>query len=183
MDNEIIDHRLALDKLLLQSKEIELIAIKISDCLKQQKKVLTCGNGGSASDAQNLTTELVGRFNKERNSHPSICLSDNGSLITAIGNDYGFEKAFSRQIEGLGNEGDVLVVISTSGNSENILEAIKVAKEKSILTIGLLGKGGGKAKESLDLFVSIDSFKTSRIQELHILLIHIINEYVDREIK
>ena len=181
LNDEINNHKKSLDTLLKDTNEINLIATKINNALQNDNSILICGNGGSAADAQHFSAELLCRFNKERKSYPSICLSNDPVLITAIGNDYGFKNIFSRQIEGLGKPEDILFVISTSGNSENIIEAIKTAKSKKITSIGLLGKGGGKAKEMLDHKVVIDNYTTSRIQELHILIIHIICEYIDQQ--
>ena len=179
--DEINNHKHFLETLFKNTNEINLIASKINNALKEDKKIFICGNGGSAADAQHFSAELLCRFNKERRSYPSICLSNDPVLITAIGNDYGFENIFSRQIEGLGQSGDILFVLSTSGKSENILKAIKTAESKNITTIGLLGKGGGMAKEMLDHKVVIESHTTSRIQELHILIIHIICEHIDKQ--
>jgi len=154
--------------------EINLFSNIISNALKDNKKILTCGNGGSAADSIHLSSEIVGRYEKERKGYPSISLASESSSITAIGNDYGFDKIFSRQVEALGNSGDVLVVISTSGNSQNLINASISAKKKNIKVIGLLGRDGGKLLNLVDQDITIKSKRTCRIQEMHSLIIHII---------
>ena len=161
--------------------EIKAISEILINTLENNKKILICGNGGSCCDAQHFSSELVGRFEKQRKSLAAISLSTDNSAITSIGNDYSFDKVFSRQIEGLGNSGDALFVISTSGKSRNILEAIKKAKEKKIHTIALLGRDGGDAKKNVDYSLTINSERTARIQEMHILIIHIICGLIERE--
>ena len=154
----------------------------ISDAIKSGKKVLLMGNGGSAADTQHIAGELVGRFKKERKAIPAISLSTDTSILTAIGNDYGFEKVFERQIEALGNKGDVVIGISTSGNSENVYRAMKLAKEMGLKTIGLLGNDGGKIKELSDIPLIVPSKNTPRVQESHITIGHIICEGVEKKI-
>ncbi len=154
----------------------------ISDAIKSGKKVLLMGNGGSAADAQHIAGELVGRFKKERKAIPAISLSTDTSILTAIGNDYGFEKVFERQIEALGDKGDVVIGISTSGNSENIYKAMKLAKEIGLITIGLLGNDGGKIKGLSDIPLIVPSKNTPRVQESHITIGHIICEGVEKKI-
>jgi D-sedoheptulose 7-phosphate isomerase len=141
-------------------------------------KVLFCGNGGSAADAQHLAAEFTGRYLKERRALPALALHANTSSLTAIGNDYGFDQVFARQLEALGKEGDVLVGISTSGNSRNVLRAMEVAKSKSIYTIALTGSGG-TMKDVADCAICIPSTETPRIQECHILTGHIICEIAE----
>jgi len=145
---------------------------EIRQTLVDGKKLLTAGNGGSAADALHLAEELVGRFDKERPALPAIALNADPTLLTCIGNDYGFDRLFSRQIEGLGQPGDVLVVFTTSGNSNNILLALHAAKAKGIKTIALLGKTGGKAMGLADHEILIPSGTTARVQELHTFIIH-----------
>jgi D-sedoheptulose 7-phosphate isomerase len=137
-------------------------------------KVLVFGNGGSASDAQHIAAELVGRFKKERMALPAIALGSNSSIITAIANDYGYDMTFSRQVEALGGKKVVALGISTSGNSANVLEAIKKARSMGMKTIGLLGSGGGRISNDCDIAIVIDSSDTPRIQEAHITIGHII---------
>lgn len=146
----------------------------ILSAFKEEKKLLICGNGGSAADAQHFSSELIGKYEKERSSFPAIALTTDSSAITAISNDFGFNNVFSRQIEGLGKSGDILIVISTSGNSKNLVKAIETAKKKNITCVALLGKKGGLISEMVDLDIIISSNRTSRIQEMHGLIIHII---------
>ena len=146
----------------------------ILSAFKEEKKLLICGNGGSAADAQHFSSELIGKYEKERSSFPAIALTTDSSAITAISNDFGFNNVFSRQIEGLGKSGDILIVISTSGNSKNLVKAIETAKKKNITCLALLGKKGGLISEMVDLDIIISSNRTSRIQEMHGLIIHII---------
>jgi D-sedoheptulose 7-phosphate isomerase len=145
---------------------------QIRTTLQQGGKLLTAGNGGSAADALHLAEELVGRFENERESLPAICLNADPTLLTCIGNDYGFDRLFSRQIEGLGRPGDLLVVFTTSGNSVNLLHALKVAREKNVLTIALLGKAGGKMTGLADHEIIVPSQVTARIQEIHTFILH-----------
>ena len=138
-----------------------------------------CGNGGSAADSQHLSAELVGRYMKNRKPLASVALTTDTSVITAISNDFSFDDIFSRQIEALGNMGDVLVGISTSGNSENVIRAFEVAKQKGIKTIGLLGKGGGKSSAIVNKSLIVSSESTARVQEMHILIGHILCDLIE----
>lgn len=151
---------------------------------KNRKKVLLCGNGGSAADCQHIATELMIRLSHDvkRPALPAIALTTDTSNLTAGGNDIGFENVFARSIEGLGNEGDVLIAISTSGNSVNIIKAVDKAHEKKMIVIGFLGGSGGKLKGIVDLPIVIPSNNTQRIQEGHITIAHIICEQVEREL-
>lgn len=158
---------------------IEKAVNQISDCLRKGNKVLFFGNGGSASDSQHLAAEFVGRYEKERRGLPAIALTTDTSILTAVGNDYSFDRIFERQVEALGNKGDVAYGISTSGNSKNVLLAMKKAKEKGLYTIGLSGKDGGQLNGAVDLSLVVPSTKTARIQESHIMIGHIICERVD----
>jgi D-sedoheptulose 7-phosphate isomerase len=152
--------------------------------LKNDGKIIFCGNGGSAADSQHLAAELVVRLRGifDRPSIPAIALTVNSSILTAAGNDYGFNKIFSRQIEAVGNPNDILVAISTSGNSLNIIEAVKSARDKKMFIIGFLGEDGGKLKSLVDLPVLIPSNITARIQEAHIMIGHIICQIVETEL-
>jgi D-sedoheptulose 7-phosphate isomerase len=165
-----------------QVVDISKIVEKFIDCLKSGNKILICGNGGSAADSQHFAAELIGRYKLERRSLPAISLTTDTSILTAIGNDYGYDKVFSRQVEGLGEKGDILIGISTSGNSQNILEAYDVAKSKGVTCIGLLGNSGGKLKELSDLEFTVPSDNTPRIQETHILVIHTICEIMENKL-
>jgi D-sedoheptulose 7-phosphate isomerase len=160
------------DKILAFSKLI----IK---ALKSGSKIIWCGNGGSAADSMHLSTELIGRFKSNRKSLSSISLSADSSAITCIANDYGFEHIFSRQLEGVGKSGDVLVCLTTSGNSLNIIKAIKVAKSLNIITILMSGNKGGKCIGLSDLELIIPSQSTARIQEMQIFIGHIICDYIE----
>lgn len=151
---------------------IEEIGEILSATLEKGGKILICGNGGSAGDAQHFAAELIGRFELERPSWPAIALTTDTSILTAIGNDYGFENIFARQVEGLGREGDAVIGISTSGNSPNVIRAVDQAKAARIRTIGLLGHHGGKLGPQVDHAVIIDDLKTARIQEAHIFILH-----------
>lgn len=144
----------------------------IHAALKSGHKLLTAGNGGSAADALHLAEELVGRFDKERPSLPAVCLSADPTLLTCIGNDYGFDRLFSRQVEGLGQPGDVLVVFTTSGNSANLVHALQIARTKGLRTIAVLGKSGGKARGLADHEIIVPSLVTARIQEVHTFVLH-----------
>jgi len=148
---------------------------------KNGGKVLTAGNGGSAADAQHIAGELVSRFYYDRPALSAVALTTDTSIITAIGNDYGYEQVFARQVEGLGVAGDLLIAISTSGNSPNILAAIEAAKKKGIRVVGLTGEKGGKMRGACDVCLCVPSGETPRIQESHILLSHLLCAHVESE--
>ena len=150
-------------------------------CLKSGGKILTCGNGGSAADAAHMSEELVGRYKGNRRSLPAICLSVDGPLLTCIGNDYGFDALFSRQVVGLGKPGDVLVTFSTSGNSRNILLALQAAKAAGMKTLSLIGKDGGKTRGLSDLDLIVPSDTTARVQEIHTFIMHCWLERIELE--
>ena len=150
--------------------------------LRRGAKLLLFGNGGSAADAQHLAAEFLGRFGRERASLPAIALSDNSSSLTAIGNDYAYSEVFARQVEGLGAEGDVAIALSTSGRSENVLEAVRRARARGIVTIGLTGAAGAPLKEAADACLCVPSTDTARIQEGYMLIGHILCEIVEREL-
>ena len=151
----------------------------INHAIKDKRKILLAGNGGSAADAQHIAAEFTGRFLKERIALPAIALTTDTSALTAIGNDYGFDKVFSRQIEAFAAPGDVFIAISTSGNSNNILAAIVAAKEKGSIVVGLSGRDGGKMNDFCDINIVVPSNITAFIQEMHILIGHIICGSVD----
>ncbi|MBF0478756.1 MAG: D-sedoheptulose 7-phosphate isomerase [Candidatus Omnitrophica bacterium] len=151
----------------------------IIKALKAGHKVLFFGNGGSAADSQHLAAELIGRFQKERVAFPSIALTTDTSIITALGNDYGFDVIFERQMEALGNAGDVAVGLSTSGNSENVIRAIKKAKAKGLITVSMTGRDGGKLKSLTDMSIVVRDQNTARVQESHICIGHAICELVE----
>ena len=185
--NDIIDlsitEHIKLAQKINYLKDDILYASKIIYALKEtNNKLLICGNGGSASDSQHLASELVGRFEKNRQGFPAISLSNDSYSITAIGNDIGFQEIFSRQVESLGTNGDILLAISTSGTSENVINAVSMAKSKGIYCIALIGKDGGKLKDLVDLPILIDHKRTARIQEMHILIIHIICQLIEEKL-
>ena len=172
-------------KMLTDCSEDILYAVRIiSDSYKMGKKLLLCGNGGSAADCQHIATEFMIRLSHHINrpALPAIALTTDSSNLTAGGNDIGFENIFARNIEGLGNEGDVLITISTSGNSPNLLKAVEQAKSKGLKVIGFLGGSGGKLKALVDLPIIIPSSNTQRIQEGHITTAHIICELVEDDL-
>ena len=159
--------------------EIEAASKLAVEVLKRGNKVLLCGNGGSAADAQHIAAELTGRYKSERRGLPAIALTTDTSALTAISNDYGYAKVFDRQVEALANQGDLLIGISTSGNSDNIISALKTAKELGCTTLGLSGRDGGKMNELCDVNLVVPSDDTPRIQEIHILFGHILCQIVD----
>ena len=165
-------------------EEIKFAIDKICKSLKNKGKIFFCGNGGSAADAQHLAAELLIRLRPHvnRKSIPAISLCMDSSTLTACGNDFKFEKIFSRPLEALGEKRDILIVISTSGNSKNIIEVLKMAKKKKLFSIGFLGHKGGKAKKYTDLSLIIPSTTVARIQETHIFLGHIILEMVEKKL-
>ena len=156
------------------------VALRMVDSLRSGGKIFFFGNGGSAADAQHLAAEFTGRYLKERAALPALALGVNSSSVTATGNDYGFDRAFARELEALGKQGDVAVGVSTSGNSENVIRAMEVAKLKSIYTVALTGSSGGLLKNIADCTLCIPSEETPRIQECHILTGHIICEMVEK---
>lgn len=158
---------------------IEKVALECVKAYKEGKKTLLAGNGGSAADAQHLAGEFVSRFYFDRPGIASIALTTDTSILTAVGNDYGYEKVFARQIQAQAVKGDVFIGISTSGNSLNILEALKMCKEKGVLSVGLTGESGGKMAELCDYCIKVPSNQTPRIQESHILIGHILCAIVE----
>jgi D-sedoheptulose 7-phosphate isomerase len=181
-----IQASIAVKELLLRNAEVVPIIAKVSELLvstlKKGNKVLLFGNGGSAADAQHIAAEFVGRFAFDRPALPVLALSVNTSCITAIGNDYGFDLVFSRQIEALARPGDLAIGISTSGNSSNVLHALSVAHKMGLCTVALTGCTGGKLKNVVDHCICVPSNETPRIQECHILIGHIISELVEETI-
>lgn len=180
-DQSMNEHELLIKNCKSLKNEVKMASDMIVNTLKKGNKLLICGNGGSAADAQHFAGEIVGRFKLERKGWPAIALTTDTSVITAWSNDYSFETVFSRQVEALGKEGDLLISISTSGNSPNCIKANAKAKELKINIINLLGKDGGKMKNTGDINIIINSNNTPRIQEIHELFIHIICEIVERE--
>ena len=164
------------------SGKVASAAIAISDAFKIGQKLLVFGNGGSASQSQHFAGELVGRFLKDRDGFPAIALSTDTSILTSVGNDYGFEEVFARQIKALGKKGDVALAISTSGNSPNVIKALQAAREIGMLTIGLTGGDGGKMKALLDHHINVPSGSTPRVQEVHLAILHQISKVIEENL-
>ena len=180
--NEFQQHKLVLEETIKSlAGEIESAGELIVSTIKAGNKILLFGNGGSAGDAQHIAAELTGRYKTERRGLPAIALTTDTSALTAIGNDYGFDRIFDRQVEALGCEGDLLIAISTSGKSTNVINAITYGKKNGMKSIGLSGKGGGEMKNHCDINIIIPSDDTARIQEMHILVGHIVCGMVDGE--
>jgi len=182
IEQQIIDHFKLNETIISLSHKIEQIAEKAVSVLKEEGTIFWCGNGGSASDSQHLAAELVGRFEKDRPPLKSIALNTDTSIMTAISNDYSYDLVFKRQLEVLGNKKDLLIAISTSGNSKNIIKVLEEAKKKKLYSVALLGKNGGEAKNIADLSIIIPSQSTARIQEMHILIGHLICSFVEKNI-
>lgn len=175
INNELREHIKVVEEIASnQEEEIEEISQLILNCYKNNGKVILFGNGGSAADAQHIAGELIAKFKLERRSLPAISLTTNTSVILAIGNDYSFDRVFERQVEGLVSGRDVVIGISTSGNSENVIRGILKAKEKGAKTIAFTGRSGGRLKEIVDVLFNVPSDSTPRIQEVHITVAHII---------
>ena len=173
MLNNMIDaHIQCLQKLKTIEPDLKMVGDMLLQCLLGGRKILICGNGGSASDAQHFAAEIVGRFEIERRAYPAVALSTDTSILTAVGNDYGYDEVFARQVDGLGRPGDLLMGISTSGKSENVIRAVKRGKSLDMKTVGLLGKDGGSLKSLVDQAILVDSATTARIQETHIFILH-----------
>ena len=183
--DKIIETQEVLEKI---SKDRELInsLIKITQIccgsIEKGGKIIFAGNGGSAADAQHFAAELIGRFKKDRPSLPAMALNTDTSALTAIANDFNYETVFARQIQGIGNKEDILLAISTSGNSRNILEAVKAAKKKKLVTIGLTGKNSSLVSSKSDYCIFVSSKETSHIQELHIIVLHILCILIEKKL-
>jgi D-sedoheptulose 7-phosphate isomerase len=175
----IADHLAMIQALSAQQPVLERIAAEMTRAVFAGNKVLWCGNGGSAADSQHMAAELVGRFRRERRGLKSIALTTDTSLLTAIGNDYGFEKVFQRQVEALCTAGDVVVGISTSGNSDNVCAALQAARTLNAFTVAFTGESGGKLAQIADVTLRIPSNETARIQEGHTLCGHILCDWVE----
>ena len=163
-------------------KEIEKSIKIITECLKNNNKIIIFGNGGSAADAQHIAAEFVGKFQKDRFSFPAIALTTDSSILTSIGNDFSFENIFSRQCEGLASKDDVVIGISTSGNSQNVVKGLITSQKIGCKTIGFLGNSGGKIKDLVDVAVIVNSKSTPRIQEVHRIIFHIICDLVEQDL-
>ena len=154
----------------------------VTAALRAGRKVLVCGNGGSAADSQHFVSELVGRFTRERRAWPALALTTDTSILTAVANDYGFERVFARQVEAHGQPGDVLVGISTSGGSPDVLAAVEAARAAGLTTIGLTGRDGGALGRAVDIHLNVPSPSTARSQEVHCTLLHVLCDLVEREL-
>lgn len=177
--NAITEHIAVIQTILDQQAVLERIASEMTRAILDGKKILWCGNGGSAADSQHLAAELMGRFRRERRALPSIALTTDTSALTAIGNDYGFENVFQRQVQALCTSGDVVVGISTSGNSKNVCAALEVARQSGAFTVALTGEGGGQMAKIADAALCIASKDTARIQEGHILCGHMLCDWIE----
>jgi D-sedoheptulose 7-phosphate isomerase len=175
----IAEHRAAIDGVADMEAALRRAVMLIRDAFAAGRRLFACGNGGSAADAQHLAAELTGRFEKERRGYPATALSTDTSALTSIGNDYGFDHIFARQLQALATRGDVLVAISTSGNSPNIVKAVEQARALGVRTIGLLGRDGGACAELVDVPLVVGVPRTARIQEAHVLILHLLCEALD----
>ncbi len=182
ISTNIADARALLEQLADLESTIEAAAEMIAAALLSGHKLLACGNGGSAADASHLTTEFVARFDRERRAYPAISLATHGGDLTAIGNDYSFADLFARQVQAYGRPGDVLVVFTTTGNSENVFRALAAAKDLSVKTIAFLGRDGGKCAGLADVELLVRGKVTARIQEGHKFLLHTICELAEEQL-
>ena len=181
--NEFLSHLEVINLTIETMQEkLEQASLLVVETLKNGNKILLCGNGGSAADAQHIAAELTGRYKTERRGLPGIALTTDTSALTAIGNDYGYDRVFDRQVEALAQKGDLLIGISTSGNSKNVINALKVAREMGCKTLGLTGRDGGAMNELCDINLVVPSNDTPRIQEMHILFAHTICQIIDNEL-
>lgn len=173
------EHALLLNSMASLEADLTAAVDAVVRAFAEGKKILLCGNGGSAADAQHIACELVGRFFRERRAVPAIALTTDTSILTAVANDYSFDDVFARQVAAFGQPGDVLIAITTSGNSKNVIRAAEAARERGLTVIGLTGRAGGKLKELSNPCLCVPSDSTPRIQEMHILLGHILCEIVE----
>jgi D-sedoheptulose 7-phosphate isomerase len=173
------EHQALCESVKSLEEAVNQACLVIAAAVKAGGKIMLCGNGGSASDSQHIAAEFIGRFTKDREPISALALTTDTSVLTCVGNDYAFDQIFSRQVKGLGRAGDILIAISTSGNSANVINAVNQAKLLGIQTIGLLGRDGGELVKKCDLSVVIVHQQTARIQEMHILIGHIICHSVE----
>ena len=183
LNRAISDSVRVLESLKNLEPEVGKVADLIGECFRTGNKLLMCGNGGSAADASHFATELVVRFTKDRRALPAICLASDSGILTACGNDYGFDKIFARQVAAFGQAGDVLICFTTSGNSKNVLRALEEAKARKLKTIAFLGRDGGSAIGMADIDLLVKDDSTARIQEGHGLLIHVLCEMIEAQIE
>ena len=183
LNNAVTAATKTFESLLDLDAEVARAADLIGECFRTGNKLLMCGNGGSAADASHFATELVVRFTKDRRALPAICLASDSGILTACGNDYGFDKIFARQVEAFGQPDDVLICFTTSGNSKNVLLALEEAKARKLKTIAFLGRDGGSTTGIADVDLLVKDDSTARIQEGHQLLIHVLCEIIEAQIK
>lgn len=183
LNRAISDSARMLESLNNLEPEVSRATDLIGECFRTGNKLLMCGNGGSAADASHFATELVVRFTKDRRALPAICLASDSGILTACGNDYGFDKIFARQVAAFGQAGDVLICFTTSGNSKNVLLALEEAKARKLKTIAFLGRDGGSAMGMADINLLVKDDSTARIQEGHGLLIHVLCEIIEAQIE
>ena len=183
LDRAIDDSTRTLESLKKLQSQVEKAANLIEQCLRAGNKLLVCGNGGSAADAAHFATELVVRFARDRRAHPAICLASDGGLLTAAANDYGFDEIFARQVAAFGQPEDVLICLTTSGKSRNVVRALKEAKARNLKTIAFLGRDGGPTIGIADVDLLVASDSTARIQEAHQLLLHVLCEIIESDLK
>jgi len=181
VESSLAEHRIVVDSIRQLAPVVAKLGLEMGERLRNGGKILWMGNGGSAADSQHLAAEIVGRFVKERRGLPSIALTTDTSILTAVGNDYGYEAIFSRQVEALCSPADVVVGISTSGNSPNVIQGILAAKTIGAFTVGMVGGNGGELARLCDVLLTIPSKTTARVQECHILLGHILCECIDAQ--
>lgn len=174
--------RLKLEMLEVAGPQLAEAGTLLARCFRAGGRLLSFGNGGSAADAQHLAAELAGRFDRERPALPALALTANSSDLTAIGNDYGFERIFARLVEAHGRAGDAVVALSTSGNSPNVIAGVEAARERGLHTLALVGKGGGRLASRVDVAIGVPSDVTARIQECHVAAIHVLCELVEAEL-
>jgi D-sedoheptulose 7-phosphate isomerase len=182
-EKSLADSVRTLESLVQIRPEVDAAAKLILGALRAGGKLLICGNGGSAAEAAHFATELVGRFDGDRGSLPAVALASDGSLLTSIGNDFGFERVFARQISGLSKPGDLVVVITSSGNSANIVAALAEAKRLGLKTVALLGRGGGKAKGHATCELTVPGTRGASAQEAHLFLIHYFCQLIEKDLK
>lgn len=178
-DSAISKHLELVRELQSQLDVLEVIARAMAETLHRGGKILWCGNGGSAADSQHLAAEIVGRFCRDRRGLPSIALTTDSSILTAVANDYGFDCVFSRQVEALAQPGDILVGLSTSGNSGNVIAAMQTARRQKLMTVAFTGEGGGRIAPLADHLFAVCSRDTARIQEIHILVGHLLCDWIE----
>lgn len=172
LNTMIDDHIRNLENLKRMAPDLDETGDLLLQCLLAGGKLLICGNGGSAGDAQHFAAEIIGRFEKERRAYPAVALSTDTSILTAVGNDYGYQEVFARQVDGLGRPDDILLGISTSGHSPNVIRAVASASALKMKSVGLLGRDGGSLKDQVDHAIVVQSSSTARVQEAHIFILH-----------